>query len=131
MSAVEWDERYSVGVNELDEQHRGLFSIFYTLLEVRSTQQSLQEVADALAKLKAYTYNHFKLEEKYMAECDYPDLEDHRQIHNDFRQTIESFCSDILAAQKINRAELISSLYDWLVTHICSCDQQYKTYVTG
>ena len=131
MAIIEWNQRYSVGIEELDEQHSRLFSIFYTLLEVGDISLKSKEVADALADLSAYTYEHFTVEEKYMAECGYPDLESHIRIHDAFRKKIGVLCSDKSEKQAKNLTEILSKLYEWLVTHVCSCDQQYVPYVTG
>ena len=129
MATVEWCERHSVGIKELDEQHCRLFDIFYTLLEVDGTTQDQNIVADALISLRAYTYEHFATEERYMAECGYPDLESHRRIHNTFREKIENLYSAKPGNQ--NLMVILRNLYEWLITHIGWCDQQYIPYVTG
>jgi len=131
MAIVEWDERYSVGIRELDEQHCRLFDIFYTLLEADDITQESNEVADALINLRTYTYEHFELEEEYMAKCGYPDLESHIHIHDSFRKKVEALCSAKPAKQDENLMEILGSLYEWLFAHICSCDQQYVPYVTS
>ena len=131
MATTEWCERYSVGIKELDEQHRRLFSIFYSLLEADDTPQGWLQVLDLLGSLKAYTHEHFELEERYMANCRYPELEGHRRIHDTFRKKVEVLCSTKSAKQEENLMYIISSLYEWLITHVCSCDQLYTPYVTG
>lgn len=131
MAAVEWKECYSVGIEKLDEQHRRLFNIFYTLLEAEDISKESGKTADILMSLRTYTYEHFNQEEEYMAKCGYPDLESHIRIHDSFRKKIEVLCSAEPGKQNDNLMEILSSLYEWLITHICSCDQRYVPYVTG
>ena len=128
---IKWDKKYSVGVKELDEQHLGLFRIFFTMLEIEDTQSDSPEVAENLQKLRKYTHEHFKREEEYMADCDYPDLESHIRIHKAFRERIEDLLSTETAKKDIDIREVTKTLYKWLVTHICSCDQKYVPYVTA
>lgn len=131
MSLVEWTERYSVGIKELDEQHRHLFEIFFTLLEADDATLESSVVAKALASLKTYTHEHFELEEEYMSKCGYPDLESHISIHDSFREKVNDLCSDKSAREDETFMDILSSLYAWLVDHICSCDQLYAPYVSG
>ena len=131
MALEEWNERYSVGIKELDEQHCQLFSIFYTLLEAGDIPQKAQEVADALAGLSAYTYEHFATEERYMAEWGYPGLANHIRIHNAFCKKVEALRSAKMANKDDNLMEILSTLYEWLITHVYSCDRQYLPYVAG
>jgi hemerythrin len=131
MAIVEWNERYSVGIKELDEQHRRLFDIFNTLLEAEATPRGSNKAADALTRLRTYTVEHFELEEQYMAKCGYPDLESHIHIHASFRKKIDALCSAKPREHDDNLMEMLGCLYEWLVTHVGSCDQQYVPYVTG
>ena len=77
MAAIEWDERYSVGVSELDEQHKKLFRILDKLIEIEDVEPSLQVIADVLDEMRAYASYHFETEERYMTECAYPDIKSH------------------------------------------------------
>ena len=62
-----------------DAQHQVLFEILDLIKEPGSDRQ-------AICKLEDYTEYHFALEEKYMAELDYPGLEDHVRAHDLFRR---------------------------------------------
>jgi hemerythrin len=131
MALAEWNERYSVGIKELDDQHRHLFEIFFTLLEADDATLESSVVSKALANLKTYTYEHFELEEEYMSKCGYPDIESHIAIHDSFREKVEDLLSAKSARQDETFMDILSSLYTWLVDHICTCDQQYAPYVSG
>ncbi|MCE5184528.1 MAG: hemerythrin family protein [Planctomycetaceae bacterium] len=123
---TKWANRYSVGVDELDRQHQKLFSIFYTLLELDSSGSTLTETLNSLL---AYTHEHFTTEERYMAECNYPGLEEHRRSHDAFLNRIAALCGNMPTTQNACLGQILSQIYEWLITHVCSCDQQYKSYI--
>jgi len=126
---VAWDSNYSVGIAELDKQHRHLFEVFYVLLEIGGTSADLRRLTETLNALAAYTRDHFDTEEWYMAQAGYPDLETHKMTHVSFRKKIETLRADILSSTDKNPAEALMCLYNWLVTHVCGCDRQYIPYV--
>ncbi len=125
MGTIEWDERYSVGVRELDEQHKQLFRMFDGLIESMETAVNSQTVSDLLADLREYALVHFETEERYMSECGYPDLENHKWTHEQFRMKVDDLCSGGAIQAGQVRRDMLVFLYDWLSTHILSCDKKY------
>jgi hemerythrin-like metal-binding protein len=131
MEVIEWDKSYSVGVRELDEQHKQLFKIVNTLFDIPDTGMDSQNVSDLLASMKKYAAVHFATEEKYLSECAYPDIENHILVHRQFREKIEDLCQRGI----VNHAELfgdiLSFLYEWLLDHILSCDKKYAPFLNS
>jgi hemerythrin len=93
MGIINWDESYSVGVKELDEQHKQLFRMIDDLFESIDTVVDSQKVSDVLAGLREYASVHFETEERYMSECGYPDIENHKWTHEQFRKKVDNLCS--------------------------------------
>lgn len=131
MDAIEWDERYSVGVEELDVQHRQLFRMINTLFEAPNVEVESQTISDLLSDMKEYTSCHFEAEEEYMAECGYPDIAAHILEHDYFRRKVEDLCSDTMAHRKGVSADILQFLYEWLSAHILSCDKKYAALVSS
>jgi hemerythrin len=129
MGAVEWDERYSVGVRELDEQHKQMFEMLDGLFESMDTVMNSRTVSEVLAGLKKYALVHFETEERYMSECGYPDMENHKWEHEQFKKKVDSLCSDRAASPELVLTDILDFLYTWLTNHILSCDKKYATLV--
>ena len=86
MAAITWKDFYSVGDASLDSQHQqivGVINELFDAMEKKSTQQVVKPILDRLVK---YTFEHFKSEEEAMAAVEYPDLIEHRAMHDKIRQ---------------------------------------------
>lgn len=82
-----WDERYNVGVDIIDREHKKLFSILDKLHTFgHSEEKSHFACQEAIKYFKDHAIQHFADEEAYMASINYPGLEAHRRIHKDFRE---------------------------------------------
>lgn len=124
MRYLAWEEKYSVGVALIDDQHKvfiGIINELYTAIVEKETQVSL----DALfGRLIEYTQFHFATEEKYFDEFHYAGAEEHRAAHKAMCDQVVAFQNkkgDILA----NPFELMDFLEDWLINHIMGMDKLF------
>ena len=53
MDAIEWDDSYSVGVPELDEQHKNLFRIVNTMFSTEDLSVNSKVITDLMAEMAA------------------------------------------------------------------------------
>ncbi len=84
---LKWDERYNVGIDIIDREHKKLFSILNKLYDFgRREEKSHFACQEAIKYFRDHAIQHFADEEAYMASIDYPGLETHRRIHKDFRE---------------------------------------------
>ena len=129
MGVISWNDRYSVGVKELDEQHKQLFKMLDDLFESIDTVVDSQTVSDVLSRLREYALEHFETEERYMSECEYPDIENHKGMHEQFRMKVDDLCSVGTARPEQVLTDVLNFLYEWLTGHILSCDKKYAPLV--
>jgi hemerythrin-like metal-binding protein len=125
MAYVEWNEKYSVKVQSIDEQHKKLFEMingFYIALKDTAPEAALQALLDSLLE---YTVFHFKHEEGLMQRCAYPGLEAQQAAHVAFTQKV----GDVLSRHKDGRlvlsVEITGFLKSWLTEHILQSDSKY------
>jgi len=92
MEPVQWSEKFSVGVRELDQQQSTIDQIAeYILISTQGTTNTHSEtVSDTLMAMSRYAQVHFKAEESLMEAHGYPGLEDSKIQHRDFSQKIPS-----------------------------------------
>lgn len=82
-----WQDRFNIGVEVIDREHRKLFSIMNRLLKFREQEDKSQWVCQEGVKyFKDHAMKHFAEEEVYMASIDYKGFETHRRLHDNFRQ---------------------------------------------
>ena len=63
-----WEEKFSVGNEDIDTQHKGLFSLGNELFEASRTQS----IKPIIMRLYKYTREHFSSEEEMMKRIGYP-----------------------------------------------------------
>jgi hemerythrin len=66
MRRLEWQDRFSVGVPEVDHEHRELIRLINNLHEAVAQSQPVETVLSALGAIHAAISAHFALEEKNM-----------------------------------------------------------------
>ncbi len=82
-----WNERYNIGVDIIDKEHKKLFSILNKLFDFGQQVEKSQWVCqEAIKYFRDHALKHFADEEAYMVSIDYAGLEVHRRIHRNFRE---------------------------------------------
>ena len=131
MARIDWDDSFSVQYEEIDEQHKKLFDLYNELHEAllnESVENTTIIRTRTLNNLAEYIDYHFKSEEKYLKEINFPDLDQHCQIHKAFSSQVEGFHKDLQDGQIIFTTSLLKLIRNWLVDHIMRMDQQYVGY---
>lgn len=131
MAFVDWRPEYSVGVVEMDAQHRRLLDIINQLHEVIKKGGRPAQLSEVLNELVGYTRYHFAYEERLLEESGYPELETHRQKHRAMVAQVENFRAAANSGTTSVSLKLMSFLKEWLTRHIMETDQRYAGCVAG
>lgn len=84
---LEWNERYNIGVEVIDREHKKLFSILNKLFDLGHQEEKSHWVCqEAVKYFKEHAVQHFADEEEYMALIHYEGLKTHQHIHKNFRE---------------------------------------------
>jgi len=125
--SFDWRDDYSVGIEELDAHHRGLFEALDDL--ARRLAAGGEGAADALDELKARAARHYKAEERYMARWSYPGLEVHAQAHAELLAQMEGFKGRLDDFDPNRAGELIAFMKDCLLRHTLLVDRLYMPFI--
>lgn len=125
-----WKEKYKIGVPAIDQQHQELFGrveeFVVTLRTPGSWEDKLENVKATLEFMKGYVVVHFRAEEEYQRQVNYPRLAAHSKIHADFTEEVVEF-EQKFASQGYEE-ELVQKfagkLLAWLINHVAAEDQQ-------
>lgn len=125
----EWSDAMSVGIAEIDEQHKVLIDILNRLFLAVVKRESHEITIEILDTLVDYTKTHFGLEERLLhdAKYDAAAFAAHRQEHRAFVEKISSAANKHLVEGKSVSFEIINFLKHWLQDHILVTDKQYAT----
>lgn len=82
-----WHERYSIGVDVIDREHKKLFNIMNKLFAYGGNdEKSRWAYQEGIKFFKGHAMKHFAEEEVYMASIGYEGYETHRRLHDIFRK---------------------------------------------
>ena len=124
---LNWDSSYSVGVKELDEQHKEMI-VFINDLEVAlGISDNRAAVVKVLNGLVGYTKEHFATEELYFRQFDYKKTDDHIQEHIELIAEVEKLVYQFEIGESFDIKKAMDFLKTWLVEHILGADQEYVT----
>ena len=120
-----WKEIYSVGNVEIDKEHKKLFDIAQdAFTQVEETQRNAK-IKEVLTELYTYMKTHFKHEEKFMKEMNYPLLEEHKILHHNIIEKINTFIKQLPNMEEsIFEKELAKIIDIALVHHIIQEDRK-------
>lgn len=129
-----WKDKYEVGVELIDSQHKELFKRVEDFIKViRSTslgEEKAQKVIETLEFMKEYVVEHFRDEEEYQIKIGYPDYEKHKQIHDGMVSFVLEV-SEEYEKNGYNNAliqKFAGRLLTWLINHVAAEDQKIADY---
>jgi hemerythrin len=130
-SALTWDPGLSIGVGEIDEQHRELFRRAAALVDTLEGARAAEELAGTLGFLAAYVREHFAAEEALMLRRRYPGLAAHQEQHRGFTGDLARFLDEFRAdgPSPELRGRLESFLGSWLRDHIAGTDRRLAEWL--
>ncbi len=120
-----WSDEMSVGVREIDAQHRRLISLTNFLVAAMLTGKRREPRRAAVAAVLSYAAVHFSTEEAYMRAFGYDDYEEHRLQHSEFTRRAQELRDR--ADRDGLSLETIDFLGEWLRHHIQFSDKGYES----
>lgn len=130
MAFFNWEDKYSVGVRELDSQHKQLINILNELYDAMQTASN-DRMGKIINELASYTRIHFSAEEKYLEKYNYAALASQKKEHEQFIAKVEAFKQDFTAGKLTLSLNVASFVKDWLSHHILGSDKQYGPFLNS
>jgi hemerythrin-like metal-binding protein/PAS domain S-box-containing protein len=134
---VSWSESYSVGMPQMDAQHKQLIAIINQLadcqrrsINAQTTTQTLEAknaFHQALSEMFDYTQNHFKAEELYLQEIGYPQIQAHECEHATFIEKLAELSISAIDGD-LDMYGVHQYLKNWLFGHILKSDMNYRQF---
>jgi len=131
MENLVWNDKFSIGLPEIDEQHKKLIDIINMMNDVvegKAMKNTTMKIV--LREMVNYTNYHFNSEEELMIKSGYPGYAEHKKEHTDFIIAVKKFSVEIKENRNIS-CDLIIFLYNWLTNHILNVDNKMGQYTLG
>ncbi len=124
-----WDDSYSIGIAEIDQQHKEMFGTMMGLHRAMLAGQSGQRIEPALLEMMRGCESHFRTEEALMAFHRFPDLKNHKSEHALITAQLQVFLADHKAGKPGLIVDLLEYLEDWQGIHVLQHDMKYRDYL--
>ena len=128
MTLINWNDSLSVGVAEIDRQHKNLIAMINELDNAMRVGKGKDVIGRIVDDLIIYTATHFRIEEKYFAQFGYPGAEKHKKEHAAFVKKVADFNNGFGKGKLALTTEVMSFLSDWLKNHIMGTDKEYTNF---
>lgn len=125
---IDWTDDLSVGIQEIDEQHRILVGLLNRLYQAIITRTDNSVMNEILRELTEYTVVHFAVEESLMRIFDYPDYDEHKQHHQELTQQVFELKNKVKSGKTSVSMEVLNFLRHWLTNHIQMEDKRYAPF---
>jgi hemerythrin len=128
---VAWDDRYSVGIPLIDDQHKRLIELTNTLYDAcrEGTKSAEANFKEAVRGTVDYVKYHFAAEEKLLEKVRYPDFAVHKKEHESFVMKVLVDVRNFGEGKKFVPNIFVRYLKDWILAHIAVEDRKYADYI--
>lgn len=133
MAYMQWTEAMSVGLPELDDDHRILIAVINRLAADTGEGAAADVVGRSLVTLTRYAEYHFEREQRVMEACGFPELDSHIEEHREFvgwvREAERRYDTTPADTAAELHGEVLAFLKNWLNHHILLQDMAYRAYL--
>lgn len=123
---LSWREDWCLGINEIDEQHLHLAELLNQIadaLEAEDFSCGVGTISMRLVlQLQEETKQHFRSEEAFMRECDYPNYVSHHREHAMLQAELKALLREISERRQEFNIDTLVSLKHWLINHVIDSD---------
>ena len=129
MSIFDWNDRFSVGISDIDDEHKFLVGFINQLNDAMRVGRGSQELGSILDQLVEYTIFHFGHEEQLMKAYAYPERAYHINEHLKLTQQVADFQIKFQGGQSRLSIQLVNFLKEWLSIHILVEDKKMCAFL--
>ena len=127
---IEWDEKYSVDVPELDNYQKEIFDKFNSLIDMRAEKKNdPKAIINMVSDLNDYIKMFFVQEERMLKKKGYPDLEAHSKSHRQYLKSSIGLRREIAEDIENLTMEIILEMRGWMIEHIETSDSLYVPFI--
>ncbi len=127
---MEWSDKFSVGVDVIDAQHRKLLELINQFGDIADAENTTRANSfSALNAMVKYAELHFKTEEGYLERYGYSQYSNQKKDHEEFFEKVFSMMQQLEDEGILTLGSIIIFLEDWYADHILGEDQKYKKFL--
>lgn len=129
MTLLAWQSNYSVGVPEVDHEHRELIALINALHAALGEERGHERAEAFLGEIYASISAHFALEERVMRERRYDALTEHKTDHERLLDQLRDMMDAQAEGAVLDDQQLGGALGDWFAGHFRTHDARFHGYL--
>jgi hemerythrin len=131
MALLEWRDDFSIGILEVDHEHRELIDMINSLHGRLLEPHHGAGIGEFLGELHAQIAAHFALEEKIMRSRRYAEFAEHKRDHERLLDEIRDIMDDYELQERYDAKALSAALDAWFSVHFRTHDARLHTTLGG
>lgn len=127
MALLQWKDRYSLGIEAVDHEHKGLIDLINRLHGELMKDVSGEATEAFFGDLLMHISAHFALEERIMLDRKYDQFPDHKKDHERLLDDLRDIMDNALAEDgpDVGADALAKCLDDWFSRHFETHDARF------
>jgi len=129
--AYVWSKDLETGNPMIDAQHKELFAAFNQFLDACNQGKGKDEILKTMDFLINYTTKHFADEQRLQMQHKYPEYNEHKKLHDDFKKTVVELAEQLKKdGASISLVSKVSTTVGtWLRNHIKKEDKKVADHI--
>ena len=117
MSLIEWNDQFSIGIEEVDSEHRALVALINDLHDAMSAGTGRAHIVEGISRIHALVAAHFAREEAFMREARYMAYAEHKEDHELLLDDLNDMLDGVRRGAEYDEARLSADLQYWFSAH--------------
>ena len=124
---IVWKPEYNLGVQIIDEQHRGIVTTINSLYYGMQNNYFKEMLVPIIDMIHDYTHIHFRIEEDFMQKCHFPGADSHHRLHAELAAKLNQVGRKSMLDK--DPYQFLDFLKKWWINHICNEDLMFRDYL--
>ena len=128
MKEITWEDRYCIGIDEIDKQHMDFIKLLNRIIIISRSGGNIRLKDRLLLEMLKYAEYHFVSEENLMMLYKYPDIDIQKKEHKILLEAFQHQCSKERSGST-NINDLIKYMLEWFMDHTQDKDRKMAEYI--
>ncbi len=129
MALIIWNDDLSVGIRQIDDQHKELIRLINLLNESIILKNDNKISGEIINDLINFVEYHFSYEENLFLTHGFSESESHLKMHKYLKNQVLKIQYSYNFGKTDASAELLNLLKDWLINHLINVDKRYGKFL--
>jgi hemerythrin-like metal-binding protein len=123
-----WNAALSLGIEEMDRQHRRLAEVLDRLCDAQAQNSPRSVLQAIISDLVSYSAFHFDREEQLMRECGFRETGSHAAEHREVLRLLGQFERTLAAGHQELSATVLETFGAFMARHVTGPDRAYAAH---